>query len=93
MEKYLFMGGDRRQQYAARSLLLAGHAVVFAADSAAWTRQVKECERLVLPLPMSRDGETVFFSRRSLPVSLTELAETLHGGQTVFAGLPDPAWR
>ena len=93
MEKYLFMGGDRRQQYAARSLLLAGHAVVFASDSAAWTRQVKECERLVLPLPMSRDGETVFFSRRSLPVSLTELAETLHGGQTVFAGLPEPAWR
>lgn len=93
MEKYLFLGGDRRQQYAARSLLLAGHAVVFVSDSAAWKRQVTECERLVLPLPMSRDGETVFAPRRSVPVPLSELAETLHGGQIVFAGLPEPAWQ
>ena len=93
MEKFLFLGGDRRQQYAAKALLLAGRSVSFAADSAAWKRQVRDCERLVLPLPMSRDGETVDAPRRSHPAALSELAELLQSGQTVFAGMPDPAWR
>lgn len=93
MKKFLLLGGDRRQQYAARALLLAGHSVSFAADTAAWKRQVADCERLVLPLPMSRDGETVFAPRRSVPVSLADLAALLREGQTVFVGLPDPGWR
>ncbi|MBQ9551932.1 MAG: hypothetical protein IJU96_04130 [Clostridia bacterium] len=93
MEKFLFMGGDRRQLYAAKSLLLAGHSVCFASDSAAWKRQVRDCERLVLPLPMSRDGETVYAPQRSVPVGLAELADLLQKGQLVFAGMPEPMWR
>ena len=92
MKKFLFLGGDRRQQYAARALLLSGHSVRFAADSAAWKRQVEDCERLVLPLPLSRDGETVYAPQRSLPAALPELAELLQKGQTVFVGMPGPDW-
>ncbi len=91
MKKFLFLGGDRRQQYAAKALLLAGHAVSFAGD-AAWNRQVRDCERLVLPLPVSRDGETVYAPHRAAPVALSELSDALQNGQTVFAGMPAAAW-
>ncbi|HBL40105.1 MAG TPA: hypothetical protein DDY98_00435 [Ruminococcaceae bacterium] len=92
MEKFLFLGGDRRAQYAAKALIRAGYAACFAEDSQTWNRQVEECTHLVLPLPMTQDGATVFAPFRSVPVSLDELKKALKKGQTVFAGMPKTEW-
>ncbi len=92
MEKFLFMGGDRRAQYAAKALLQAGQSACFAEDSQAWRQQAEKSPHLVLPLPMTQDGITVFAPFRSVPILLDELKSTLKAGQTVFAGMPKTEW-
>lgn len=92
MEKFLFLGGDRRAQYAAKALLHAGRSACFAEDSPGWKQQVGESSCLVLPLPVTQDGMTVFAPFRSVPIRLDELKSTLKTGQTVFAGMPKTEW-
>ncbi len=89
MKKYLFVGGDKRQSYAARYIEREGDCAEFAFTYPQLHTAVKGADYVVLPLPVSRDKIHV----SSLPdkglITLEELLFELKSGMTVFAGMPD----
>ncbi len=89
MAKYLFVGGDKRQTYAAEYLRNAGDVAEFAYTYTQLHTLIGTADYVVLPLPVSRDGIHI----SSLPdkglITLEELFFELKEGMSVFAGMPE----
>ncbi len=89
MKKFLFVGGDKRQSYAARYIERMGERAEFAFTYPQLRELIGGTDYVVLPLPVSRDGIHV----SSLPdkglITLEELLFELKEGMTVLAGMPD----
>lgn len=87
--KYLFVGGDKRQSYAADYLKMSGDSAEFAYTYAQLHSLIGKADCIVLPLPLSRDSIHI----NSLPynglITLEELLFELEEGMVVFAGMPD----
>lgn len=87
--KYLFVGGDKRQSYAAEYIERSGDSAEFAYSYAQLHSLVGKVDCIVLPLPLSRDSIHI----NSLPdnglITLEELLFELEEGMVVLAGMPD----
>ncbi len=86
--KYLFVGGDKRQSYAAEYIERSGDSVEFAYSYAQLHALIGKVDCIVLPLPLSRDSIHI----NSLPdnglITLEELCFELKEGMVVLAGMP-----
>lgn len=87
-ERFLFIGGDKRMQSALEVIsqrFPCGSLGTTLADSAEG-----RYGRIVLPLPLTRDGESINapFSERKLPFSL--IGEYAERGAVVFSGGSSP---
>lgn len=98
MEKirsFLFAGGDERQLYAADKLKKMGYdtaaagfekyggAVPYKAESA---ENAYLYDAVVLPLPLTRDGENINAPFSENKISIKSLAEFIGKGKSVFGG-------
>lgn len=98
MEKirsFLFAGGDERQLYAADKLKKLGYetaaagfekydgAVPYKAESA---ENAYLYDAVVLPLPLTRDGENINAHFSENKISITSLSEFIGKGKSVFGG-------
>lgn len=88
MKRFLFIGGDSRQQYAADYIIRNGHSVSLANDSPDFEQAVSDNEYIVLPLPATRDSLRVNSPLSVTPVTLARVLRAIKPGQTVFAGMP-----
>ncbi len=96
--KYGVLGGDRRMRYLAELLGADGVPVLAAAMDADPPRGVRhvpvpalleKAEAVILPLPVTKDGKTLFAPLSSLAMPLSDgLAERL-AGKRVFWGMPE----
>lgn len=89
MKNFLFIGGDKRRQYAAQYIANEGHTVTFADDCPEFESLVEKADYIVLPLPTSRDSVRVNSPLSLAPVTLSRVVRAVQQGQTVFAGMPD----
>ena len=89
MKNFLFIGGDKRRQYAAQYIANEGHTVTFADDCPEFEAIVEKADYIVLPLPTSRDSVRVNSPLSLAPVTLSRVVRAVQQGQTVFAGMPD----
>ncbi len=89
MKKFLFIGGDKRQQYAAQYISGKGHSVRFADECPELEETVARSDYIVLPLPVSRDGVRVNSPLSEAPAALKRIVRAVEKCQTVFAGMPD----
>lgn len=89
MKNFVFIGGDKRRQYAAQYVADRGHGVTFADDSPEFEAVVAKADYIVLPLPVSRDSVWVNSPLSLAPVTLSRVVRAARKGQTVFAGMPD----
>ena len=71
---FTVMGGDKRLPYTAEALRLAGHTVTELSGD---IHETPQTALLILPVPLTRDGETVFAPAADKPMPLRTLAETL----------------
>jgi len=100
MIKAVVIGGDKRQLYLAGALERAGIEVTLGAlvrrageksaentqgYSALPTEKIKECDMLILPTPVSRDGETLFAPLTDDNIKLSDIFAAAKG-KRVFGG-------
>ena len=88
MKKFIFIGGDKRQQYAAQYLMQKGCSVAFADDCPEFEQLISNADYIVLPLPVSRDSTRVNSPLSIAPVPLKRVIRAVEKEQTVFAGMP-----
>lgn len=90
----LLLGGDGRVCYAEEALIKAGCRTALYAHTGkpAFPCQPIDADLLILPLPLTRDGETLNAPHSAAPVPLLALLSLLHKGQTVVGGLFPPQW-
>lgn len=88
MKKFLFIGGDKRQQYAAQYLMQQGYSVTTAEDCPEFERMVEAADYIVLPLPVSRDGIRINSPMSIAPLTIKKVIRALDESKTVFAGMP-----
>ncbi len=99
--KFAVIGGDRRQNCLAELLLRDGHQVGTALMGAEpgsplmdqLKRALEDASYVVLPMPVSSDGETLNAPQETEKVGLRELIRQLHPGQRILAGRVDEALR
>lgn len=89
MKKYLFVGGDKRQTYAAEYVEKAGDKATLACDYPQLRTLIGSADYIVLPLPVSRDGIHVSSLPEKGLITLEELLFELKSGMVVLAGMPD----
>lgn len=87
--KYLFVGGDKRQTYAAEYIRRAGDSALFAFSYPQLHSLIGAVDCVVLPLPVSRDGIHISSVPDKGLITLEELIFEMKDGMTVFAGMPD----
>ena len=85
---FTVMGGDKRLLYTAEALRLAGHTVTVLSGERDETPQTA---LLILPVPLTRDGETVFSPSAEKPMLLRDLSDTLPVHTQVFCGMAGAA--
>lgn len=71
-KSFLFIGGDKRQLYAAKKLINLGHTCdIFGFSGKESFDYNKKYDVFVLPAPLSKDGENIFapYSENSIPFS------------------------
>lgn len=104
IQHILVCGGDTRQLYAADALIKKNfHVIVTGFDQSERANAFENavdfhtamaaCEAVILPLPASRDGETVNLPLSEHPIALETFLSALRPGQTVFAGLVGAQFR
>ena len=89
MEKYLFVGGDKRQEYAAGYIERAGCDVNFAYTYTQLKSMIGMADCIVLPLPVSRDKVHINSDPKTGLITVEEFVFLLEKGMTVMAGMPD----
>ena len=77
---FTILGEDKRLFYTAEALRSLGHSVECTAEHLA------ECDILLLPVPVSRDGVTV----NTADIRLDTLSSTVRRDCRVFCGMPRP---
>ncbi|MBQ5824571.1 MAG: hypothetical protein IIW48_07150 [Clostridia bacterium] len=87
--KYLFVGGDKRQAYAAEYIRKSGECAQLALDSAQLHSMFSDADCVVLPLPVSRDGIHINSLSDKCVITLDELFSELKSGVIVLGGMPD----
>lgn len=89
--RIMFIGGDARMRYAAEKLSENHETVLFSAEQ----RPGEAFDAIVLPMPLTKDGKTVFAPREQSPLPFDLLYETLRGSADehtlVLAGGEAPA--
>ena len=85
---FTVLGGDRRLCYTAEALRQAGHTVTKLAGD---VRDVPDTPLLVLPVPLTRDGETLSAPSADKPMPLQTLVDILPQSAQVFCGLAGDA--
>lgn len=92
------LGGDRRMVYAAQMLAMAGFRVLTFGLTDVPCQQVTVCDQaeealradfILLPVPMSRDGRTLFAPALRSPLFISEILEKTPSHATVFGGKTD----
>ncbi len=95
MEKkpvFAVVGGDRRQFFAAEFLKNTGYTVyTFAAAQGLPYREMKniKADIYILPIPVTRDGRTLYTPESDDVIPLTELSAAIPSEAMVFAGRTD----
>ena len=86
------VGGDARMPYTARALEAQGHEVTLSAhgDIPLSPEALSRAEAVLLPMPLSRDSETLNAPLSLLPVPLSSLFAMIPEGATLLAGNEDP---
>ncbi len=92
----VIMGGDHRMAHTAKVLENSGFAVTFrgreSGASPPTANTDGRCARLVvLPIPVTRDGEYLNAPLSPAPISLAEVVLTLRSGQVVASGTLPPS--
>lgn len=87
--KYLFVGGDKRQVYAAEYIRNHGDVAELAYTCEQLHSLIGDADYIVLPLPVSRDGVHVNLPHDKGAITLEELISELKEGMSVLAGMPD----
>lgn len=90
------IGGDSRQLAAAVALSEAGYRVcVFGIDAqmphgivgcATLSRALRDAQAVVLPLPITQDGEHIPCEAGDLPIRFSEIIDKVHRGTLLFGG-------
>lgn len=78
--RILFVGGDARMEYAAKALSASCELVRYGEAFAG------RLDAVVLPLPLSKDGETIFGSSLTFEALFEELGKSADEHTLVFAG-------
>lgn len=91
------IGGDKRQIYLAKSILEDGYNVfVNGFELSSQGKGLKEvplsvlmenCDKIILPLPVTRDGETIFAPYSSEPINVDDEFVLSLIGKNVYGGL------
>lgn len=79
-------GGDSRLNYTAESLRERGYSVTRTKAGA--DEDYTDTDVLILPVPLSRNGTTVFAPQADDPIAVTLLAQSLPRSARVFCGMP-----
>lgn len=95
---FVIIGGDKRQKYLGEYLKKQGNSVEtyglydWDDDSERLKTLITPNSVIILPLPISKNGKTVFmpFSRRELP--LTRLVSLINSENKVFGGMGNEAF-
>lgn len=87
--RFTLAGGDRRLAYTAKALRDKGCAVRTLAGEK--DDDYGETDVLLLPVPLSRDGQTLHAPRAQTPIALERLAEITGSETRVFCGMPGNA--
>lgn len=86
-------GGDLRQLSAARVLARTFHVTLYGSDAADTdlpTEPQTAADVLLLPMPVTKDGETLFAPLCSRPIPLSSLPALVREGGTVLGGFIPP---
>lgn len=86
-ESFLILGGDKRFNYTADFLKNAGFKVETAESVKDLFEKLKLARRVVLPLPLSRDGVNLNAPQTDEKISLAEIFSLIPKNAKVFAGM------
>ncbi len=99
VKSFAILGGDARQIYMKQHLEEHGYTAVLCCfektcgdsspDGTKARAVVSEADAVILPIPVSRDGETLNAPFSSSAMYLSEVFDLLTPEQTVFAGMLD----
>ena len=92
MSKYLFLGGDKRQEYAAGYVESCGNEVAFACNYTQLRSLIDTADFIVLPLPASRDRVHINSDPKTGLITVEEFVFSLKKGMVVMAGMPDKSF-
>ena len=97
IKSFAVIGGDQRQLYCAKSAARDGYVVHICCFENYDDAVKAECEDIssaldksdavILPLPVSKDGENLFSPYSCLPVNVSSLFSEIGGEKPVFCGL------
>lgn len=84
MEKFLIIGGDKRQKILYDLLKSEGKDVSHMTETD--THIISSYSHIILPVPISKDGRNIYCSDSGFCLSLNDIADELIKSQTVFGG-------
>lgn len=84
MEKFIIIGGDKRQESLYRLLSERGKFVKLMYEFG--REDIASYTHIILPVPISKDKKTVFSRKADSDMPLSYISEKLSSGQTVFGG-------
>ncbi|MBP0959342.1 MAG: dipicolinate synthase subunit DpsA [Oscillospiraceae bacterium] len=90
--KILVAGGDLRQVFLAMSLSREYNTYIYGIDDEAYTENLKKddgkdiYDAVILPIPVTNDGETLFTPFSEKKILLSEIAEKVKKGGIIFGG-------
>lgn len=93
---FFVLGGDARQIYLADYLEREGYSVERCAlgkQSPCSLEKMNGCANIVLPLPLSKDGENINTPLASGNIPIAELLKRLSKNQTVFCGMANEKFK
>lgn len=88
-DKILIVGGDRRFDAAEEVLKNNGYFVSRLSEGTGSEKELKDARVLLLPLPYTADGVTVYQPDGKDPIPLSALYRSFHPGITVLCGKAD----
>lgn len=103
-QNILVCGGDERQLYAAAALIKKNFTVTVAGfeksprssafrQAGAFPAAVEQSDAVILPLPVTRDGATVFTPLSEHALDLEQLCAALRPGLYLYGGMISPPVR
>lgn len=81
---FTVVGADARFHYTAEALQKLGHHATYVPKAS--LTEIRDSERLILPVPVSRDGITLNTAFKDAPITMDVLANSLQADCRVFCG-------